>query len=131
MNGLQRVLLIVASLTFGSAIMGMAWAQEAAELSKMPEPKHKAHVVYPKAALEKGIEGTVYVKVWVDETGVVKKAEVLKSDAPALDAAAVEAAKGWTFSPALSKESKPVGVWLTLPFKFKLEAKEKPEGKTK
>ncbi len=126
-----RLWIVAAPLVFGTAILGMAWGQEAAELSKMPEPKHRAAVVYPKAALERGVEGVVYVKIFVDEAGGVKQAEVLKSDDPVLNGAALEAAKAWTFTPALSKENKPVGVWLTLPFKFKIQDKEKAPGKSK
>ncbi len=129
MNWLQRLMVVVASLTFGAAVLGMAWGRESAEQTKMPEPKHRAAVVYPKSALEKGIEGIVYVKIYVDETGVVKKAEVEKSDNAELNSAAVDAAKEWTFSPAVSKEGKPVGVWVTVPFKFKLEPKEKSKTK--
>ena len=100
-------------------VAGRASAQEEEKIDVMPVPRTKAQVVYPKEALSKGIEGTVWVKAFVDVNGQVQKAEILKSEAEILNGAALEAAKKWSFAPA-TKDGKPVAVWITLPFKFKL-----------
>lgn len=81
---------------------------------KSPAPK------YPDIALRAGLEGTVYVKLWVDREGKVKKAVVLKSDAEVFNDAAVEAGRQWVFTPA-QQQGKPVQVWVAVPFKFRLK----------
>jgi TonB family protein len=79
--------------------------------------------VYPHDALAKGTEGKVWLKILVDTAGHPSQVEVLKSENQYFDQASITAAKQWIFSPAL-KDSKPVAVWITLPFKFKLADKE-------
>ncbi len=84
--------------------------------------------VYPKEAAKAGQEGTVWVKVWVTAKGEPKEVEVLKSENPVFNQSALDAAKQYRFTPAEIK-GKPVAVWVTIPFKFKLA--EKKETKTK
>jgi protein TonB len=98
---------------------GRGDAQEEQKVDTMPVPTMKAKVVYPEEALSKGVEGTVWVKAYIDEAGAVRKAEILKTDAAVFKASALEAAGKWKFSPAL-KDGKPVAVWVTLPFRYKL-----------
>jgi protein TonB len=95
--------------------------QPADEVSveKGPEPIKNVQPTYPDAAKKSKTEGMVWVKVWVDEKGNVAEATVEKSDAKVLDSAAVAAVKQWKFKPAISK-GKPVSLWVTIPFKFKL-----------
>ncbi len=81
---------------------------------KSPAPK------YPDIALRAGLEGTVFVKLWVDKEGKVKKAVVLKSDAEVFNEAALEAGRQWVFTPA-QQQGKPVQVWVAVPFKFRLK----------
>lgn len=123
----RRILSLPFLLTlFASFVFTGVASQEKADLDRMPEPKSRAEVVYPEEAKKAGVEGIVYVQVLVDKQGKVTKVKVAKSDSKVLEKAAVDAAKQWTFSPGLSKEKKPVAVWVTLPFKFKLaEGKEK------
>ena len=83
---------------------------------------------YPQEAKQKKIEGTVWIKLWVDEQGNAKKAIVVKSESELLNQASVDAAMKWKFTPALIKE-KPVAVWVTVPFKFKLDSGYKEEKK--
>jgi TonB family protein len=57
--------------------------------------------VYPRQALEDGIEGTVRVRINVDTDGRVKSAEVIESTpAGVFDAATLAAVKRWRFKPA-------------------------------
>ncbi|HOV98423.1 MAG TPA: energy transducer TonB [Bacteroidota bacterium] len=75
---------------------------------------------YPEIALRAGLEGNVYVKVWVDKEGKVKKVVVLKSDAEIFNEAAIEAAQQFVFTPAIM-QNKPVPVWVSIPFRFRLK----------
>jgi TonB family protein len=81
------------------------------------------NLVYPKADKEAGHAGTVIVQAFVDENGDVTEATV--KDSPGwegLDKAAINAIKQTKFKPALKGE-KPMGVYITVPVKFKLEDK--------
>jgi periplasmic protein TonB len=80
---------------------------------KRIEPK------YPDLALRAGLEGNVFVKVWVDKEGKVRKVVLLKSDAPIFEDAAMQAAKQWVFTPAVMQKG-PVSVWVSIPFRFRL-----------
>jgi periplasmic protein TonB len=80
---------------------------------KRIEPK------YPELALRAGLEGNVFVKVWVDKEGKVRKVVLLKSDAPIFEEAAIAAAQQWVFTPAVMQKG-PVSVWVSIPFRFRL-----------
>jgi protein TonB len=80
---------------------------------KRVEPK------YPDLALRAGLEGNVFVKVWVDKEGKVRKVVTLKSDAEIFVQAAEDAAKQWVFTPAVMQKG-PVSVWVSIPFRFRL-----------
>jgi periplasmic protein TonB len=83
---------------------------------KRVEPK------YPEVASRAGLEGTVFVKVWVDKEGKVRKAVVIKSDSPIFEEAARQAAEQFVFTPAVMQKG-PVSVWVSIPFRFKLANK--------
>jgi protein TonB len=87
--------------------------EKAPEVVKRIEPK------YPELALRAGLEGNVYIKVWVDKEGKVRKAVVQKSDSPVFEEPAKEAAMQWVFTPALMQKG-PVSVWVSIPFRFRL-----------
>jgi protein TonB len=77
---------------------------------------------YPDLAREAGIEGTVAVKVLVTEEGKVIDAVVLSSDVtPAMERAAVEAAKKCRFKPA-KQRTVPVKAHVMIPFQFQLRS---------
>ena len=100
--------------------------KEIGEVEKQPDPIYPpVWPVYPKEAREKGIEGVVYVKMLVNEKGVVEKAVVEQSDAEIFNKSSIDAAMKWRFKPALQKGS-PVSTWVVLPFKFKLSDDPKP-----
>jgi protein TonB len=75
--------------------------------------------VYPEIALKAGLEGTVFVKLWVDKTGKVRLVKVVKGEYEVLNQAAVSAAEQFVFTPAVMN-SGPVSVWVGMPFKFRL-----------
>ena len=85
-----------------------------------PEPVEQPAPVYPEAARAAGIVGRTFVTVTIDAAGMVTDAKVTESSGDAtLDAAAVEAARKWTFKPAMSGGS-PVASTVVLPVEFKL-----------
>ncbi len=75
---------------------------------------------YPDLAREAGFEGTVRVRVLVGEDGKVLAADVLSSDvSPAMEQAAIVAAKQCRFKPAKQRTS-PVKAHVMIPFHFRL-----------
>jgi protein TonB len=75
---------------------------------------------YPKSVVMLGIEGTVYLELWIDKEGNVRNVKLIKSLYPTLDKVAVENAKNIKFSPAMQRD-KPVAVRYSFPVKFKLD----------
>ncbi len=92
-------------------------------VEKEPVVVKKVEPKYPELALRAGLEGRVWVKIWVDKEGKAKQVVVLKSDNEIFDASAVEAAKQFVFTPAYMNNG-PVSVWVSVPFKFKLTEKK-------
>lgn len=88
-------------------------------VEKEPVVVKKVEPKYPELAMRAGLEGKVWVKIWVDKEGKAKQVVVLKSDAEIFNEPAVEAAKQFVFTPAYMNNG-PVSVWVSVPFKFKL-----------
>lgn len=97
------------------------------EVDKAPELLTILNPEYPKLAKLAGIQGTVYLKLLIDEKGNVEKVKVEQGVKDMLDESALKAAKKAKFSPAIVKE-KPTKVWVILPIAFKLalDKKEPP-----
>ena len=91
-------------------------------VEKEPVVVKKVEPKYPELAMRAGLEGKVWVKIWVDKEGKAKQVVVLKSDAEIFNEPAVEAAKQFVFTPAYMNNG-PVAVWVSVPFKFKLADK--------
>ncbi len=86
------------------------------EYDTPPTPVYRATASYPEAAA--GIEGTIQVRVKIDVQGAVKEAKVIgEAGNPALEWAALDAAKRWRFQPAL-RNSRAVESEVTIPFRF-------------
>ncbi len=76
---------------------------------------------YPPLAREAGIEGTVAVRVLVNEEGKVIRADVLQSDVtPDMEKAAIAAAMKCRFRPA-KQRTIPVKAMVMIPFHFTLQ----------
>jgi TonB family protein len=60
------------------------------------------------------------LEVAISETGAVENVAVIKSLAPGLDMAAVNAVRQWKFKPA-TRDGKPVPVLFNLTINFKLK----------
>ncbi len=91
------------------------------EKQPQPLPGNAPPPVYPEIARRAGVEGTVWVKIWVDKEGNPKKALIMKSDAELFNQPAIDAAMRWKFTPAIMNNG-PVAVWVSIPFKFRLNA---------
>ncbi len=97
-------------------------------VDKEPEIVKSVIPYYPELAQKAGIEGRVILKIWVDEQGKPRDVTILKSDAEIFDRPAVEAAMKYRFTPAMLGK-KPVGVWVVIPFTFKLKESKSPAEK--
>jgi protein TonB len=74
--------------------------------------------VYPELARLSELEGTVFVRIGVDEFGDVAWAEIARG-VPGLDQAALEAVRMWKFEPARQGDL-PVRVRIVVPIRFVL-----------
>lgn len=75
---------------------------------------------YPPAALQRGVEGLVLVRLEVGPDGRVRGAEVLESSgSPLLDEAALAALSRWRFAPGL-RRGEPVPTTVDVPVAFRL-----------
>lgn len=85
-----------------------------------PTLVHFDRPVYPELAREAGIEGTVRIKVLVGEDGKVVTVALITSDVtPAMEKAALAAAKRCRFNPAKQRTT-PVKAHVVIPFHFRL-----------
>lgn len=86
-----------------------------------PTVINKVLPVYPPSAKMKETTGITYVTILVNASGSVDSAYVAQgSGSSVLDAAAIDAAYQWTFSPALDKYGVPVPCRITFPVEFRL-----------
>jgi protein TonB len=74
---------------------------------------------YPELARRAGLEGTVYVKILVGKDGKPLKAIAYKFDSEIFVKPSIDAAMKTLFTPAIQQKA-PVMVWITVPFKFRL-----------
>jgi protein TonB len=79
----------------------------------------KGDVRYPRAAVEAGIEGTVVLRVLVGSDGAYVRHVVLREAHPLLRAEVERQVRQLRFRPGL-QANRPVKVWVTLPFRFKI-----------
>jgi TonB family protein len=98
-------------INFCSYVQRRQYDTLAGSATRRVEPK------YPEEAKKKGIKGGVIVEVKVDEEGKVIAAKALTGH-KLLRSAAIEAAKGWRFTPT-QLSGKPVKVVGTITFVFK------------
>lgn len=93
-------------------------------VEEMPEPIGgisgiQKRIVYPELAKRAGVEGKVLVLAFVDESGNVTKAEVIKGIGLGCNEAAINAILQTKFKPGIQR-GKPVKVRVTIPVTFKL-----------
>ena len=81
-----------------------------------PTPKRKVKPVYPDAARQAGVHGTVRLAALVCEHGRVVATRVIDS-VPELDEAAVNCVRQWEYYPANLRDLKKAA-WIVVPVKF-------------
>lgn len=90
------------------------------EVDTPPLAKSRASPSYPEAARRMRREAKVPLRLLVDENGEVAEAVATDSSVSSdFVAAAIRAARAWTYSPA-TKNGVPVKVWVTVQITFKL-----------
>ena len=90
------------------------WVVAQASYAYNPRPE------YPEIARREGWEGTVLLRVLVDQEGKSKRIEVSRSSGfETLDQAAMKTVKGWRFHPAQNGE-RWVESWVRIPIVFRL-----------
>lgn len=98
-------------------------SEQAQEFYAFDEPPMLVKFVnprYPDLARQAGIEGTVLLRVLVAEDGKVVSVSVIQSDVtPAMERAAMQAAKQFLFKPA-KQRTVPVKAHMAIPIRFKL-----------
>lgn len=95
------------------------------KVEEMPEPiggmkTIQEKIVYPEIAKRAGIEGRVFVLAFIDETGNVADAKVIRGIGAGCDEAALEAVKQTKFIPGKQK-GEPKKVQVSIPIVFKLQ----------
>jgi protein TonB len=87
---------------------------------KAPVIIKRMHPVYPEIARKANLEGTVWVKLWVNREGKVKQVIVVKSTSDIFNQPTIDAAMQFVFTPAMMQNG-PVAVWVTMPFHYRLK----------
>jgi protein TonB len=80
----------------------------------------QSRIVYPEIAKRAGVEGKVYVLAFVDEGGIVTKAQIIKGIGAGCDEAALDAVLKTKFTPG-KQRGKAVKVQVSIPILFKLK----------
>jgi protein TonB len=134
---LVALLAFMCTFTVGSA--GTARADNVSDSAKivdksLPSPdefiaiddspvlENQPQAVYPDSAKKANLKGSVWVKVFIDKQGSVKRALIAKGSGKKVgfEEAALTAAKQATWTPAMI-DKKPVAVWVSYEIKFELK----------
>jgi TonB family protein len=128
---LQRLSGTVLVLGLGLACSVAAWAGgTAAPSADAAQPRTLHRLVaadrmdppaYPEAARNLGVSGTVVLKILVGTDGRVADVKLVSTTLPeSFSAAAMTAARQWTFVPGRDDGGKPLEGWVQVPVEFKL-----------
>ena len=79
----------------------------------------RAQVRYPPLAQRQGIEGVVYLELYIDDEGRIRRVEVLRDPGYGLGEAAIQAFEGLSATPAYAN-GEPVAVRFRYPVRFSL-----------
>jgi len=74
---------------------------------------------YPAVALEKGLEGSVLLSVYVGLNGAAERVEVKSSSGAEFHKSALAAVSQWTFNPA-SQGGSAMASWFEVPVRFSI-----------
>jgi periplasmic protein TonB len=90
------------------------------EIPKMPSKEIISRIVYPPLALKQGIEDIVYLELYIDNTGLVRKIIVLKDPGFGFGDAAIKALTGIQCQPAKANGI-PVATRYRYPLRFTIK----------
>jgi TonB family protein len=106
----------------GHILFVICTIEEEAGQSPSPELSEKVNPVYPPEMKKAGVSGTVVLEVRIDKQGKPIKITPIKSPAPELAQAAIDAVKQWSWKPTVI-DGKAVEVTSTITVKFVLQDK--------
>jgi len=90
------------------------------EIPTIPTGEILGRIEYPPIALRQGIEGVVYLELYIDEEGTIRKVNVLKDPGFGFADAALKALEGVRCEPARAN-GKAVAVRFRYPVRFSLK----------
>lgn len=90
------------------------------QIPVIPTKDILAKIQYPPLALRQGIEAVVYLELFIDQAGNIRRIEVLKDPGYGFAEAAIAAIDGMKCEPALANDS-PVAVRFRYPVRFSLK----------
>jgi len=89
-------------------------------VTQMPSLKSKPDVPYPVDARKKEIEGKVMLNILIDETGIVRKAEIISGPGFGLNEVALEKIYQFVFYPAkIGEQNVPVQIRYAVTFQLR------------
>ena len=88
-------------------------------VNKIPEPLYTPQPKYPIIAQKKGLEGEVFVRLWIKSDGSIRKAKALIASDNIFIEPTLISIMDWKLSPA-EKDGKFIEVSTYVPVKFKL-----------
>jgi len=71
---------VAGTLEAGEGLIDYLPMHSVSELPRFPENEIKSRMVYPPIAQRAGLEGTVYLELFVDSQGLVRSISILKED---------------------------------------------------
>ncbi|HPO03341.1 MAG TPA: energy transducer TonB [Treponemataceae bacterium] len=89
------------------------------QIPEVPSREVLAKIVYPPIALRQKIEAVVYLELFIDQTGRIRKVQILKDPGNGFAEAAVAALEGVVCKPAAAN-GVPVAVRFRYPVRFAL-----------
>jgi TonB family protein len=127
--------LVAVLLLMGAPALAQEFDGKGREIKKADEPpdtqkitpaKPKTYVApeYTKEAADKGIEGSIILKLTIDIDGKVTKAVVMEGLGHGLDEAAIKAAKQMDFEPARRANGNPFKAIIRYRFNLHIDVKE-------
>jgi len=89
------------------------------KLDRWPKVLHEQKVDYPAQAKMNGLQGTVVLRITINEEGSPAEVEIVSGPGEGLNEAAASALRGFQFSPAYLNK-KPVAVTILYNYKFRI-----------
>lgn len=92
----------------------------------LPVPRVRQPPSYPFVLRKQGITGGALVQLTINEKGLVKNVEVLRSSHPEFGSSAAQALERWQFSKPAKKDGKPIPITIMQLVTFQLDNQPAP-----